>query len=245
MSIEKVISDIRGGVLDVNGQEHFFLLVLKGLLVNLRKCIKIRGEGVPHIITHMGDDRVWLEARGYDNSIEPLTISNENTIYNIVPRCNVTPGGINLDVAQLTNPYSMGQCQITTDEGVYTLKGEFRRIPVKISVDLKYKLDSYTDLMECVQYVVSTLAFIRTYDIMYLGQKIKCSYKIPESFEGEHPMDLDGGMTDTREHTMSMSLEIETNMPVYSNKTMMSSDKIITKPVGNVIPDYIGTTNNN
>lgn len=235
MNGQKVIDDIRGGALDVNGQELFFPLVLKGLLVNLRKCIKIRGEGVPHIITHMGDDRVWLDARGYDNSIEPLQISNENSIYNIVPRCNVNPGGITLDAGQLTNPYSVGQCQVNTDKGVYTLKGEFRRIPVKMSVELKYQTDSYTDLMEAIQYIVSHLAFVRTYDIMYMGQKIKCSYKIPDSFDGEHQMDLDGSISDGREHTMSMSVEVETNMPVFSNKTMALADKIITKTVANVI----------
>lgn len=237
MNGQKVIDDIRGGALDVNGQELFFPLVLKGLLVNLRKCIKIRGEGVPHIITHMGDDRMWLDARGYDNSIEPLQISNENSIYNIVPRCNVNPGGITLDAGQLTNPYSIGQCQVNTDKGVYTLKGEFRRIPVKMSVELKYQTDSYTDLMEAIQYIVSHLAFVRTYDIMYMGQKIKCSYKIPDSFDGEHQMDLDGSISDGREHTMSMSVEVETNMPVFSNKTMALADKIITKTVANVIAE--------
>ena len=234
MNSTKIIDDIKGGALDVNCQELFFPLVLKGLLVNLRNCIKIRGEGVPHIITHMGDDRMWLDARGYDNSIEPLQISNENSIYNIVPRCNVNPGGVSLDAGQMTNPYSVGQCQVQTDTGVYTLKGEFRRVTVKMSVELKYQTDSYTDLMEAIQCVLSNLAFVRTYDIMYMGQKIKCSYKIPDSFDGEHQMDLDGGISDGREHTMSMSIEVEANMPIFSNGTMILADKIITKTKANV-----------
>lgn len=236
---QQLINDIRGGVLDVNAQELFYPLVLKGLLVNLRNCIKIRGEGVPHIITHMGDDRMWLDARGYDHSIEPLQISNENSIYNITPRCNVNPGGISLDAGQLTNPYSIGQCQVQTEDGVYTLKGEFRRVTVKMNVELKYQTDSYTDLMEVVQYIMTNLAFVRTYDIMYMGQKIKCSYKIPDSFDGEHQMDLDGSISDGREHTMSMSIEVEANMPIFSNKTMVLSDKIITKTVANVIAEQL------
>jgi hypothetical protein len=182
----------------------------------------------------MGDDRMWLDARGYDNSIEPLQISNENSIYNIVPRCNVNPGGVSLDAGQMTNPYSVGQCQVQTDKGVYTLKGEFRRVTVKMSVELKYQTDSYTDLMEAIQCVLSNLAFVRTYDIMYMGQKIKCSYKIPDSFDGEHQMDLDGGISDGREHTMSMSIEVEANMPIFSNRTMILADKIITKTKANV-----------
>jgi hypothetical protein len=231
---QKIVNDIRGGVLDINAQELFYPLVLKGLLVNLRDCIKIRGNVVPHYITHMGDDRLWLEMRGYDNSIEPIQISNEDNIYTITPRCNVSPGGLSFDVAQLTSPYSIGQCQLNTEEGVYTLKGEFRRIPVKMTCDLKYQTDSYTDLMELVQYVSAHLAFIRTYNIMYLGNLIKCSYKIPEAFDGEHAVDLDGSFTDTRTHQMSLSIEIETNIPVFSNKTMMLADKIITKTQGNL-----------
>lgn len=234
---QRIVEDIRNGVLDVNGQELFYPLVLKGLLVNLRDCIKIRGKAVPHIITHMGDDRMWLDMRGYDNSVEPLTISNEDSIYNITPRCNVNPGGLSLDTGQLTSPYSIGQCQLNTKEGIYTLKGEFRRISVKMSVELKYQTDSYTDLMELIQYVTSNLAFVRTYDIMYLGQKIKCAYKIPDSFDGEHTVDLDGAFGDNREHQMTFSLEIETNMPVYSNKTMVLADKLITKTVANIITD--------
>lgn len=229
-----VVKDIREGLLDVNAQELFYPIILKGLLVSLRNHIKIRGISVPHYILHTGDDRMFLEARGYDNSIEPLFISNEDTIYAQTPKCLVNPGGVTLDTGQLTSPYSIGACQITTDNGVYTLKGEFRRMPIKISVDLKYYIDSYTDMMELIQYITSNLAFIRNYDIVYLGQKIKCSYKIPDSFEDEHTMDLDGAFSDNRDHTLSLSLEIETNMPIFENKTMMSADNIIVTTVNNI-----------
>ena len=234
---QKLVNDIRGGVLDINGQELFYPLVLKGLLVDLRNKIKIRGKEVPHIITHTGDDRMWLEMRGYDNSIEPLQISNEDSIYNTVPRCNVNPGGISLDTAQLTSPYSIGQCQVATDAGVFTLKGEFRRTTIKMSVELKYRTESFTDLMELIQYVTSNLAFVRTYSIMYMGQKIECSYKIPDSFDGEHQMDIDGSLSDVREQQMTLSIEVETNMPIYSNRTMVLADKIITKTKTNITTD--------
>jgi hypothetical protein len=224
MNSNELVNRIRTGVLDVNCQELFYPLVIKGLLVNLRDSIKVRGESVPHLITHTGDDKMWIEAKGYDNSIEPLTISNEHNIYNIIPRCNVIPGGISLDTNQLTSPYSMGQCQIQTDDGVYTLKGEFRRMSIKMSVELKYQTDSYTDMLELIQYITTHLAFIRTYDIVYLGQKIKCSYKIADSYDDEHQMELDGAMSDGKEHKMNMTIEIESNMPVFSNRTIISGD---------------------
>lgn len=233
IDIDKIINDIRNGVVDINTQENFMSILIKGLLYNLNGCIKVRNIPVPHFILHTGDDRMWIEAKGYDASIEPLNISNEEAVYSIIPKCIVTPSAINLDSGQLTSPYSLGSLQYTTDDGIYTLSGEFRRMPIKLSVDLKYYTDSYTDMMELIQYIISNIAFIRTYDIMYMGQKIKCSYKIPDSFDDAHSMELDGAMSDNRAHSLSLSIELETNMPIFNNKTIMENN-IITKTVSNI-----------
>ena len=238
----KIVTAIRNGDLDINVQDLFLSIMIKGLLLNLKNDIKIRKEPVPHYIMHTGDDRMFLEARGYDASIEPLTISNEkNTMYSIVPRCIVNPSSIDFDTAQLTSPYSIGNLQYSIDNGddagVYMLKGEFRRMPFKMTFDLKYYVDSYTDMLELIQYIMSNLAFIRTFDIVYMGQKIKCSYKIPDSFSDEHTMDIDGAFQDSRDHTLSLSVEVESNIPIFNNRTIMSATSIITNTVGNVITD--------
>lgn len=222
-----IIDSIRTGALDVNTQELFFPLIIKGLLRSLNDAIYIRNIPVPHYILHTGDDRMFLEQKGHDISKEPQSISNEDWIYSITPKCIVTPGGIDLDTAQLTSPYSLGKCQLESDTEIFSLTGEFRRLPVKLAVDLKYYVDSYTDMMELIQYVTTNLAFIRTYNIVYMGQKIKCSYKIPDSYGEEHTMDIDGVFQDSREHSLSLSIEVETTFPVFSNRTMVSSDKIV------------------
>lgn len=222
-----IIDSIRTGALDVNTQELFFPLIIKGLLRSLNDAIYIRKIPVPHYILHTGDDRMFLEQKGHDISKEPQNISNEDWIYSITPKCIVTPGGIDLDTAQLTSPYSLGKCQLESDTEIVSLTGEFRRLPVKLAVDLKYYVDSYTDMMELIQYVTTNLAFIRTYNIVYMGQKIKCSYKIPDSYGEEHTMDIDGAFQDSREHSLSLSIEVETTFPVFSNRTMVSSDKIV------------------
>ena len=232
IDISIITSYIRNGVIDVNTQENFMSILIKGLLYNLNGCIKVRNNPVPHFILHTGDDHVWIEAKGYDASIEPLNISNEDAVYSIIPKCIVTPSAINLDSSQLTSPYSLGSLQYTNDDGIYILSGEFRRMPIKLSVDLKYYTDSYTDMLELIQYIISNMAFIRTYDIIYMGQKIKCSYKIPDSFSDEHSMEIDGAMSDNRTHSLSLSIELETNMPIFNNKTIMG-DKIITNIVAN------------
>jgi hypothetical protein len=228
-----VADKIRRGFLDVNIQELFMSSIIKGLLYKLNSEIKIRNNFVPHFILHTGDDRMWLDAKGYDASIEPLNISNENYVYSTTPRCIVNPANIDLDPNQLTSPYSLGSLQYSDNDGVYMLSGEFRRIPIKLSVELKYYVESYTDMLELIQYVISNLAFVRNYDIVYMGQKIKCSYKIPENFSEEHTMEIDGATTDNRDHTLNLSIEVETNMPVFNNKTIMPS-KIISTAVANI-----------
>lgn len=241
-NINTVVNNIRTGVLDVNVQELFVSSIIKGLLYNLNKDIKIRNIPVPHIIIHTGDDRMWLETKGYDASIEPLTISNENNVYYIIPKCIVTPSSIDLDLNQLTSPYSIGVLQYEVKDGdlmgVYSLSGEFRRMPIKLSVDLKYYTNSYNDMLELIQYIISNLSFIRTFNIVYMGQKIKCSYKIPENFGEEHTMEIDGALSENREHSLNISIEIESNIPIFNNKTIAPSSVVITESKG-VINTYM------
>lgn len=218
----QIAEQIRKGDLDINVQELFLSTIIKGLLYNLNGDIKVRGTAVPHFILHTGDDRMWLETKGYNSSLEPNTVSNESGVYSVIPKCIVNPTNVDLDINQLTSPYSNGSIQYEDENGVYLLLGEFRRMPLKLTVELKYYTDSYTDMLELIQYVISNLAFIRTYDIIYMGQKIKCSYKIPESFGDEHTMEIDGAVSENREHVLNLSVEVETNFPVFNNRTIIS-----------------------
>lgn len=232
--ITNLIEKIRTEEIDINNQEMFFSSVIKGLMLRLNKDISIREQKVPHIIINTGSDALYLERKGYDISIEPTQVSNEDYIYNIVPRCIVTPGGIDLLTDQLTNPYSLGQFQYENEETVLSLTAEFRRLPVKLNVDLKYMTDSYRDLLELTQQILTKLSFIQTYNITYMGQLIQCSYRIPESFSGEYMTELDGFTTESKNKTLTISLELETNLPVISPKTIMSSDMYIKKYENNI-----------
>jgi hypothetical protein len=113
-------------------------------------------------------------------------------------------------------------------------------MPIKLAVELKYYTDSYTDMLELIQNIIANLSFIRTYDIVYLGQRIKCSYKIPENFGEEHTMEIDGALSDTKNHNLSISLEIETSLPIFNNKTIMPSI-IISNPILNTLNTHIDT----
>ena len=116
--IDDIIKDIRTNKININSQELFFPLIIKGLISSLNSLIYIRKSPVPHYILHTGDDRLFLEAKGYNASIEPEKISNEEYIYSTIPRCIIEPGSLDLDTAQLTSPYSIGSCQLEYNDQI-------------------------------------------------------------------------------------------------------------------------------
>lgn len=235
MDTNKIIENIRCGKIDINNQELFFSSLIKGLMLKLDDDISVRNTKVPHIITHTGSDIMYLENKGYNASVEPSSISNEDYIYNIVPRCIVTPGGINLIQDQLTNPYTLGQFQYEGQDNLINLTAEYRRLPIKLNIELKYFTDSFRDLLELTQQILTKLSFVKNYSITYMGQMINCSYYIPDTFDGEYLTDLDGTTQESKNKTLTINIEVETNLPVISDKTVMMSDKYIKNHLHNVI----------
>lgn len=233
--MSNIVENIRKGDIDINNQDLFFSILIKGLLLKLDDKITIRKKEIPHFILHTGDDTMYLNAKGYNYSLEPSQVSNENYIYNIIPRCLVDLNGINLLSDQLSSPYTFGHLQYETEDKLYSLCGEFRRMPIKLTCDLKYYVDSFSDMLTLIQQIVSKLTFVQVYDITYMGQDIKCSYKIPEDFNSEKLMDIDGATTDNKSKTLSLSLEIETTFPIWDNKTIVNNDNIITKTNNNIL----------
>lgn len=243
---QEIITKIRRGEIDINNQSLFFPIVIKGLLLKLNEQLKIREGKVPHYIVHTGDDTMYLSVKGQNAAIEPLEISNEDFVYASVPRCLVTMEGLNIETDQLTCPYTRGIMQYESDNSVYTMSGEFRRVPIKLTVNCKYYVDSWGDLLELTQQIISKLAFIQTYHVSYLGQSITCSYTIPTSVDGEYTTELDGTTQDNKLRTTELSLELETNFPVWEPRTMVMTDDYVSKFafVGNMFAgDTFNTVN--
>lgn len=215
------------GEIDVNNNELFMSTLFKALLYNLNHQMMLRDKNIPHFILNTGDDIMYLENKGQDNSKEPQQVSNEDYIYNSVPRCIVNLGGIEVLEDQITSPYSRGEFEISTDDILQAFSAEFRRMPLRFSVTLKYYLDSFTDVLSVTQYIITKLLFIRTFKFDYLGQTIEASYKVPTSFDNEKNITFDGGTTEQKLRTIELTLEVETNMPVYDERTAIGSGNCI------------------
>ena len=205
--------------IDVNNQELFISSMFKAFLYQLNKSIKLRNKIVPHFMLNTGDDIMYLERKGQKQSKEPLEQTNEDFIYNSVPRCIVDFDTIEVLEDQITNPYVRGNFDIEYKKNTYGFNAEFRRMPLKLSVSLKYYLDNFNDTLAISQYIITKMLFIQTFSFAYMGQTIQASYKVPTSFQGEKNVTFDGGTTEQKLRTISLTLEIETNMPVYNNRT--------------------------
>ena len=60
-----------------------------------------------------------------------------------------------------------------------------------------------------------------------MGKVISASYKLPESFEAEKNIQIDGGTTDSKFKTVQLEFEIESNYPVFEGRTVIDSGNVI------------------
>ena len=222
-----IIYSIRKGEIDVNNQQLFLSLLIKGLVWNLNQNIKIRDIKVPHFIINTGDDVMYLEVKGQDHSIEPVEVSNENFVYNTIPRCLVSPEGISIPTDDLSSPYSNGMFQYESEDDIYSYTAEFRRMPMEITVGLKYYFDSYTDSLEGIQRLLTHCAFVNIFDIQYLGQTIRSSYRISDQYESQFQVEFDGLSQDNKCRVVETDLTIDTNMPIIYPRTAILGDRFV------------------
>lgn len=241
MDERDIIKQLKTGEIDCNASELFFPILIKGVIISLNNIIKVRDIPVPHYILHTGTDIMYLENKGQDASIpitDVTTNSNESYIYSIIPRCIIQPKGINVSEDELTSPYSRGVFQMAYKDNINTYNAEFRRLPIVMSMDLNYYTDSYTDMLNLIQSILCNILFVKTFDITYLGQDIKCSYKVPTDLSSDHIIEITGDTTDSRLHNLQLSIDVETQLPVYNSRTAVPADKIISKPVYSINNDH-------
>jgi len=217
---------IRGDI-DINAQENFFKALYRGFLYDINKKIRIRGCDIPHFVLNTGDDTMFLEVKGQDYSKEPLEIVNEDYVYNQIPRAMVQFNGVNMQTDQLTSPYTRGKFSITYNDFLYGITAEFKRMSIKTEVALKYYFDSFSDLLDANQALITNLAFVNNYSISYMGQTIFCTYSLPDTIDNQIQIEFDGITTESKNRTIEISVEIESNIPIFMPRTVIFEDNFI------------------
>lgn len=225
--MNEVIKQINQGVIDLNGKQSFFSAVIKGFMFKMNNTFKLRDKYIPHMILNTGDDIMYLEAKGYDYD-EP--VSNEDFIYNTIPRCVVQVADINVQADQLSS-YSRGEFTIEHEDDLFGVIADFRRIPLKVNMDLKYYFDSFSDAINMAQQVITQCAFVNTFEISYLGQNIISSFELPEGETIEKMIEFDGLTMESKNKTISFSLEVLTNYPAILNGTVVKSNSFIKEQI--------------
>lgn len=215
------------GETDVNNKELFFSALIKGFLYDIRRKISLRGIPVPHFILNTGDDTMYLEVKDHDMSIEPGQVSNEDYVYNQVPRCIVTIGGVTIERDDMTSNTARGMLVYDSGNELTTFNAEFRRIPINLSVTCKYYVDSYTDALALMQMLISKLNFNNLFYIQYMGQSLPVSYMFPEGEDVEMNTEIDGLYQDNKARTITLDLEIESCYPLYKPETVGEADLMI------------------
>ena len=247
--VKELWKKIREGVIDVNNQDLFFGILSKAFLYNINQKLTLRGTPIPHYILNTGHNIMYLEIKGQDHSIErPIisgqtpVVSNENFMYSQIPRCMVQPAGINIQTDQLTSPYSYGRFEVEVEDMIYIFRSEFRRIPVVVSYSLKYYLDSFSDAISVSQQLINKLAFINNFDFTYLGNVLKASYMLPSDINTEFQIEFDGLTQDSKNRTISLDMEVSTNIPIIYPETIIPADNYIKGFVVGKPGDPVGST---
>ena len=60
-----------------------------------------------------------------------------------------------------------------------------------------------------------------------MGQTIVCSYKIQEDIESEYDINIDGNYNEDKHRKINMSITVESNFPIFNNRSVIQSDHFI------------------
>ena len=219
------------GEIDPNNTDLFFGDVIKATISFLNNNIKLRDKRIPHYIMNTGDEIMYRELMGYEYSKTEVT--DENFIYNEVPRCMVNVSEMQTVPDQLTQPYVRGVFDVEYDDNVYEFSAEIKRMPIHMTVSLKYYVDSFTDSLALSQYLITNLSYIRTFRFVYMGNEISASITFPDSHSVEKPETLQFD-SESRYKTVGIDLQLDTNLPIFDVRTCVESSAIITKTDNNI-----------
>lgn len=208
--------------------ERFFGILMKGVLAFLNKTIILNGESINHFIFNTGSSYMYVEKNGYEFSWCETT--GEDGMYMKMPRCVVEMGDVNIDTAELTSPYVRGNYErlSSKENKIIGFNAEVRRLPIELSVSLHYVLSTTNESLILVQEIIDKMIFQKYFNIVYLGQKIKCSIEFPQNQKIEFNK-IDMSSADVNQKTVNLEIKVCSNYPIINVRTEVEGKKIIAK----------------
>ena len=212
-----------------NRDERFFALVIKGALSWLNNNLRMYGRPIRHFIFNTGSSYLYLENTGYEYNWCETT--GEDLMYMETPRCLVSIGSFNIPTEELTSPYIRGEYErISNAENtkgqILGYTAEIQRLPIEMTLTLKYTFSTFNEAIIFIQELIENVSFQQYFDIIYLGQIIKCSIEI-NADTNINLQDIDLSSKDVNQRTMQFDIKVTSNLPVINTKTEIKTSQII------------------
>lgn len=204
--------------------ERFFALVIKGALSWLNNNLVMYDNPIRHFIFQTGSTYMYVENNGYEYST--CEVTGEDWMTMSTPRCLCTVGSFSIPTEELTSPHTRGTFERMSGDEIVGYNAEFRRMPIEISMTLRYVFSTFNEGLVFVQELFEKTCFQQYFRIAYLGQQVDCSIEMDENtqIQFENP-DLAG--TNVNQRTMEFDIKICTNLPIFNEKTAVKNSAVI------------------
>lgn len=206
--------------------ERFFSILFKGCLNWLNHNVFMYDKPIKHFIFNTGSSYLYVEDNGYE--FKWSETAGEDQMYMSMPRCVCEIGDFSIPTEELTNPFVRGIYERRSSKtGDYKgYNAEMRRIPLEVSMTLRYILSNFNESIILVQELFEKMVFQQYFNIVYLGQQIQCSIEFPAQQQiNLNRIDFDS--TDVNQKTIEISIKIDTYLPVINISTEIENQYII------------------
>lgn len=209
-----------------NRDDRYFAILIKGALSWLTRNIVLYDKPIQHFIFNTGSSYMYVENNGYEYSLSE--VSGEDQIYMKMPRCIVEMENVSIPLEELTQPYVRGTYERIVDNQIVGMNAEMRRLPIEMSIKLRYVLSNFNESIVLLQEIIDKLVFNKYFKITYLGQTIKCSLDWPTE-QSIQVNKIDMTSSDTNQKSIEFSLKITSSYPQIDERTEGRNENIIGK----------------
>lgn len=207
-----------------NRDERFFAVVMKGVIAWFNSNIVMYNKPIQHFILDTGSAYLYVENNGYEYTIGETT--GEDMMYMQMPRCVVEINDIGFPSEELTSPFSRGNYERRDGNNIRGFNAEMRRLPVEISLSLKYVFSNFNESIVVLQELIDKIIYQRYFKVTYLGQIIQCSIEFPQNANPEINQ-IDMTSAEVNQKNLSLDVKICTNYPIINERTEIATNAII------------------